>query len=240
MYWTLSTFFCMLISLLVRPSRPLIGAATNIGLRRFYATEPQDPKTKAAAIIDALPGNNSISKTGIVATGAAAGVYLISNGIYVVNGESLLLSAFVAVMYVLSKTAGPAYGAWAQEHVDTFKRVLDKARQGHVSAVKERIDNVKPLTEVSAITKDLFTLSKETVELEAKAFESEQRVDFAHEAKSVLDSWVRYEGQVRQREQQELAASVIVKIQKEIGSPKFKQQVLEQSVADVERLFAKA
>ena len=57
----------------------------------------------------------------------------------------------------------------------------------------------------------------------------------AHEVKSVLDSWVRYEGQVKQQQQKELADSVIAKIGKELENPKVLDQILKQSVADVER-----
>ena len=56
----------------------------------------------------------------------------------------------------------------------------------------------------------------------------------AAEAKSVLDSWVRYEGQVKARQQKELADSVIAKINKELENPKVLDQILKQSVADVE------
>lgn len=54
------------------------------------------------------------------------------------------------------------------------------------------------------------------------------------EAKNVLDSWVRYEGQVKNRQQKELADSIIAKISKELENPKVLQQILQQSVADVE------
>ena len=50
----------------------------------------------------------------------------------------------------------------------------------------------------------------------------------------MLDSWVRYEGQVKQRQQMELAESIIGKITKELENPKTLQQILNQSVADVE------
>lgn len=80
---------------------------------------------------------------------------------------------------------------------------------------------------------------KETAQLEAQAYELEQRTALAHEAKQALDSWVRYEGQVKQRQQRELAESVIGKIQKELENPKVLQQILQQSVADVERKLYK-
>lgn len=50
----------------------------------------------------------------------------------------------------------------------------------------------------------------------------------------MLDSWVRYESQVKQRQQRELAESVIAKVKKELENPKALQQILQQSVADVE------
>ena len=75
---------------------------------------------------------------------------------------------------------------------------------------------------------------QETAQLEAKVFELEQSTALAAEAKSVLDSWVRYEGQVKIRQQKELAESIISKIQKELENPRVLQQILQQSVADVE------
>jgi F-type H+-transporting ATPase subunit b len=56
----------------------------------------------------------------------------------------------------------------------------------------------------------------------------------------VLDSWVRYESQVKQRQQRELAEAVIAKVQKELENPKILQQILQQSVADVESKFPRS
>ena len=71
--------------------------------------------------------------------------------------------------------------------------------------------------------------------MEAQAYELEQRTALAAEAKQVLESWVRYEGQVKMRQQKELSDTIIGKIQKELENPKVLQQILQQSVADVER-----
>ena len=56
----------------------------------------------------------------------------------------------------------------------------------------------------------------------------------AAEAKSVLDSWIRYEGSVKARQQRELADAVIQKIDKELENPKVLDQILKQAVQDVE------
>lgn len=79
---------------------------------------------------------------------------------------------------------------------------------------------------------------KETAKLEAQAYELEQKTALATEAKTVLDSWVRYEGQVKARQQKELAESVIAKVQKQLQDPKVLQQILQQSVTDIEKAVA--
>lgn len=70
--------------------------------------------------------------------------------------------------------------------------------------------------------------------MEAKAFELEQSTALAAEAKAALDSWVRYEGQVKIRQQKDLSETIIAKIQKELENPKVLQQILNQSITDVE------
>lgn len=80
-----------------------------------------------------------------------------------------------------------------------------------------------------------FSFSQETAKLEAQAYELEQRTALAAEAKRVLDSWVSYESQMKQREQRQLAESVINKIKTELQNPKTLQQILSQSISDVER-----
>lgn len=82
-----------------------------------------------------------------------------------------------------------------------------------------------------------MTKVQETAKVEAEAYELEQKTALAAEAKAVLDSWVRYESQVKQRQQTELAESVIAKVKKELENPRVLQQILQQSVADVERKY---
>jgi len=65
-------------------------------------------------------------------------------------------------------------------------------------------------------------------------------LEVASEARNVLDSWVRFEQQQRQIEQEQLANSVIEKVNKEIENPKFQEKVLAEAVADVEKLFNKS
>jgi len=142
----------------------------------------------------------------------------------------------LSVFYGIFQYGGPMYKDWADNQVQRIKDILYTAKKGHVEAVKSRIEDVKPLSNVVDITQQLFEVSKETAKLEAEAFELEQKTALVAEAKTVLESWVRYEGQVKNRQQRELAETIIAKITKELENPKVLQQILQQSVADVEKI----
>ena len=234
--------------------RTIPALSTSLTSHRYASNVPaEEPAKKAQSIIDALPGSSLISKTAILSAGASLSVFAISNEFYVVNEESIVMLATLSVFWAVFHYGGPMYKGWAEGQVNKIKSILNAAREDHTSAVKARIDNVKELGNVIDVTEQLFEVSKvnhgyrtsgcfiigadsyqETAKLEAEAFELEQKTALAAEAKSVLDSWVRYEGQVKQRQQKELAESIINKITKELENPKTLQQILNQSIADVE------
>ncbi|KAN0110383.1 putative ATP synthase subunit 4, mitochondrial [Hyaloscypha variabilis] len=221
------------------PSRTLPALTTSlISYRSASGVPAEDPKKKAQSIIDSLPGNSLISKTAILSSTAGVAIYALSNEYYVVNEETIVALCLLSIWGAVFKYGGPMYKEWADGQVNKIKGILNAARADHTEAVKTRIESVQQLGSVVDITKTLFEVSKETAQLEAKAFELEQTTALAAEAKSVLDSWVRYEGQVKIRQQKELSETIIAKIQKELENPKVLQQILQQSITDVERIVA--
>ncbi|KAK8050646.1 ATP synthase subunit 4 mitochondrial [Apiospora phragmitis] len=222
-------------------SRALPALASSVSANRYASNVPSntpDPKTKAQSILDSLPGNSLLSKSAILSSAAGLSIYAISSEYYVVNEESVVAFCLLSVWGALIKYGGPMYKEWAVAQNAKIKGILNAARADHTQAVQDRIDNVQQMGGVIDTTKALFEVSKETAQLEAKAYELEQTTALAAEAKTVLDSWVRYEGQVKQRQQRELAENVIAKVKKELENPKVLQQILQQSVADVERIVS--
>jgi F-type H+-transporting ATPase subunit b len=114
---------------------------------------------------------------------------------------------------------------------------LVQAREDHKGAVQERIQEVGQMKDLVDVTKALFELSRETAQLEAEAFTLKQQVAVAQEVKTTLDSWVRHEANVRDREQKQLAAFLMDKINKDLQDPKIQQQILDQAVIDVQSKF---
>jgi F-type H+-transporting ATPase subunit b len=217
-----------------RSTTKLDNKASQVTAPNTEAVQP-DPKSRAAALIDALPGNSIMSKTGFLTVGAAALATAVSKELYIFNDESVILICSSLLLYLLAQLGAPGYSAWVDSVAAQQSQILNSAREEHKSAIQERIDSVGQMRNVVEITKDLFEVSKDTAKVEAEVFELEQRVNFAAEAKTVLDSWVRYEASQRQREQKQMADSITAKVREELANPRLQQQLLQQSIADVER-----
>lgn len=198
-------------------------------------TPAPDPKTRAAALIDALPGTSLITKTGFLTVGTAAVATAISKELYIFNDETVILICSSLLLYLVAKLGGPGYKDWVDSIATQQSNVLNSARDEHKQAIQERIDSVGAMRNVVDITKNLFEVSKDTAKVEAEIFGLQQKVDFAVEAKTVLDSWVRYENNQRAREQKAMADSITAKVRDELKNPRLQQLLLQQSITDVER-----
>lgn len=101
-----------------------------------------------------------MSKTAILSAGAGVSVWAISNELYVLNEESVVAFCLLSVFYGIFRYGGPMYSEWATATTTKIKDILDTAKKGHADAVKTRIEDVKPLSNVVEITKGLFEVSK--------------------------------------------------------------------------------
>ncbi|KZP01494.1 ATP synthase [Calocera viscosa TUFC12733] len=202
---------------------------------RGYA-DKQPPAERASAIIDSLPGNSLVTKTGSVVLGTGLVAAAISQELYVVNEETVVAIGFIILLTALGRSIYGPYGDWSRGHVEKIAGILNDARKDHTAAVQERIDAVNEMRDVVSITKDLFALSKETAKLEAEAYVLKQKTGVAAEVKAVLDSWVRYEQQAKENEQAELARSVIEKVMADIQNEKTQREILMNAIAEVEQL----
>ncbi|KAJ3511213.1 hypothetical protein NMY22_g15718 [Coprinellus aureogranulatus] len=202
---------------------------------RSMATSNPPPEQKAAEIVNKLPSKPGlITKTGTALLGTGLAATAISQELYVVNEESIVLLASIIVFTYIGKVMREPYVQWAQGHIDRIKGILNSSRAEHTNAVKERIANVSEMKDVVSITEGLFALSKETAKLESETFVQQQKVAVAAELKSVLDSWVRYEQQVKESEQAELTKAVIAKVQASLKDQATQKEILNNAIAEIE------
>jgi len=219
-----------------QPTRALVSVLPNINARSM-TTNPVPPSRRAEEIIEKLPSSPSlITKTGTALLGTGLIAAAISQELYVVNEESIILIASLIVFTYLGKILREPYSQWAEGHISRIRNILNDARAEHTGVVKQRIDSVGQMKDVVSITKGLFALSKETARLESENYVQQQKVAVAAELKSVLDSWVRYEQQVKEREQADLTKTVIDKVIASLKDEKVQKDILANAVTEIEQL----
>lgn len=143
------------------PIRTIPALSTSFNSIRCASNVPaEEPAKKAQSILDALPGSSLISKTAILSSGAGLSIYAISNEIYVINDETIVMFATFSVFWAIFKYGGPMYTEWAQGQISKLKGILNTAKEDHKSAIRKRLENVKQLSSVVDVTKQLFEVSK--------------------------------------------------------------------------------
>lgn len=85
-----------------------------------------DPKQKANSIIDSLPGNSLVSKTGYITLGTGLATFLISKEVYVFNEETLVLVGAGGLLFGLLKYLREPFTTMGNEHINVgLHRTLD-------------------------------------------------------------------------------------------------------------------
>ncbi|OBZ74024.1 ATP synthase subunit 4, mitochondrial [Grifola frondosa] len=195
------------------------------------------PAERASEIINSLPSSPGLfTKTGSVILGSGLLATAISQELYVVNEETVILAGFAILAAFVYKSVKDPYRDWAEGNINRIKNILNASRTEHTQAVKDRIQSVEQMKDVVSITEGLFAISKETAQLESEAFVQRQKVALASEVKAVLDSWVRFEQQAKESEQADLAKTVIDNVLKNISNDKTQKEILASALAEVEQL----
>ncbi|KAH9034634.1 ATP synthase [Lactarius pseudohatsudake] len=219
-------------------ARPHAALPQIFSARTMASSSNQPPPAeRAAEIVDKLPSHpNLITKTGTAILGSGLLATAISQELYVFNEETVIAVGYIILFGYIAKTIRLPYKEWAENHIARIKGVLDGARAEHTQAVQDRIDAVAQMKDVVSLTEGLFTLSKETAQLESDAFVQRQRVALAAEVKTVLDSWARFEQQEKENEQSRLVKTVVDSVLKSISEEKTQKEVLLWAVSEVEQL----
>ncbi|QRW16758.1 F-type H+-transporting ATPase subunit b [Rhizoctonia solani] len=220
---------------LLRRQATAIPRLAVVPSRQYSDASRPPPEQRANAIIESLPGNSLISKTGTVVLGTGVAAAAISQELYVVNEETIVLVGTAIMFTLLARILKDPYKEWTEGHINRIRNILNSTRKEHTQAVTARIDAVQQMKDVVDVTKGLFALSKETAKLEHEAF-TRQKVAVATEVKAVLDSWVRYEQQEKESEQADLAKAVIERVTKSLTDAKNQQDILNSAIAEVEQL----
>ncbi|XBW36489.1 hypothetical protein QEN19_002066 [Hanseniaspora menglaensis] len=180
-----------------------------------------------------------VSKSTLVLTGVLGSVYIASSELLVWTPETLLAASFFTGIGILYATVGPSYKQAKIDYRNFIIEKLQKGRENHLDTVTKKIDEIKALENVHATTAKLYTASKETLELENEISKLQQIGALKSEIKQVLDSWVRYENNLKQEQQQLISKQVIESVNSKIEDKAFQSKILNESVEELEALLAK-
>lgn len=195
---------------------------------------------KADAIINFFPGSTPLTKAGSLLASASIAAYLISKEIYVFDAEVYEVFAIFGAYYIWYKGGKDSALAYFKDRHAQIVNVLSQARKDHRAVVQERIDHVGKLSDIVPVTDALYDMSKDIAKFEAQVYELEQKIKVKTQIKSALDAWVRYEANVREQEQKQLAESVIEKVKQQLKDPKLQNNLLQQTIADFDKLATKS
>lgn len=90
---------------------------------RLYSDKPA-PANKASALIDLLPGDSVVAKTGWLTLGGGLLAAAISNEIYVLNGDSVIAAGFIILLTVAVKKGSGPFNDWANANAEVRDRPL--------------------------------------------------------------------------------------------------------------------
>ncbi|RKO94063.1 ATPase, F0 complex, B chain/subunit B/MI25, partial [Blyttiomyces helicus] len=193
-----------------------------------------DPKAVAESLVKSFPGHTMATKSASVLVAASVATYVLSKEIYILDLETFEMGCIFGAWYIWYSQSKDSAVEWLRERRGTVLKLMEQARADHKAVVQERIAHIAKMENLVDVTKDLFDMSKEIAKLEAEAYELKQKAAFTTEVKSVLDAWVRHEASVRDSNQKQLVAHVIDKIRADLANPKIQQDILLQTIADIE------
>lgn len=107
-------------------ARPATTIATRAAARSFSssprsleaAKQQPSPEAKASSIIDSLPGNSLLAKTGYITVGTGLSAVAISKELYVANEETVILAGFLVFATLVGKAIAKPYGQWADGQIE--------------------------------------------------------------------------------------------------------------------------
>ena len=100
-------------------ARPTVAprTAASVAAIRLYSDKPS-PEARASSILDALPGNSLVSKTGWVTLGTGLTAVAISKEIYVANEETVILVGSLIFSVLVGRAITGPYKEWADSQIE--------------------------------------------------------------------------------------------------------------------------
>eukprot|EP00158_Paraphelidium_tribonemae_P002260 Partr_v1_DN25239_c0_g1_i1_m16864 putative atp synthase len=202
-------------------------------IRREEKKEEVSESTAAQNFINSIPGSD---KTYNWYLGTTTAAYLFANEVIPYTPEVVYSIPFFTLTYLGITRMSPVMHSLMQQVVDEKQKFWDDSKAKAQVRLEEQIHEItgSGVTDLVQVTEDLFQHAEVVAKMEAEAYEHSQALEFHTKAKQILDEWVRYETNERERVQKIIADDVISKVMAGVNDPSFQAKYLEQCIGDIE------
>jgi len=217
-------------------------AARPVGVRAFthsavrLAPSTVEPKTQANALINAIPGNSMLTKTGVVALGAGLFAVGISKELILIHPETIIVGCFGGIVYLLSQQLAPVIKGELESYIDNIRKAVNENREKEIASFHDEIQKLKDVELAVPLTKELFSMHKEIVLMNKTLAEYNVRKNTINSIKSKMDAIAALEAQQRASEQGELLGLLRSRVMTAIKDPKFQENYLKKCISDIESM----
>lgn len=205
------------------------------------APEPQqisqeEARGRAQQILQYFPGNTLARKATYATITSGLTAFLVANGIYIPNDETLILVAFIIVSRVLYVKLGAPVAALLDGAIDEVRTRLSASRSHQLQDATVEIEKLEDLRDFALVNESLLQTKSENVVLEAQLAELQERSKFLAGIKTQLDERVRRASEERIAQRRALVDAIMAGVMKELKDPKMQERILKKSIMDLQKV----
>lgn len=222
-------------------SAPETPPAGSSGSPRPAEPQPQqisreEAQGRAHQILQYFPGNTLARKATYATIVSGLTAFLVANGIYIPNDETLILAAFVIVSRFLYVKLSAPVAALLDGAIDEVRTRLSASRSHQLQSAIVEIGQLEGLRDFALVNESLLQTQSENIVLEAQLTELQEQGKFLAGIKAQLDERVRRAGEERVAQRRALVDAIMAGVMKELRDPQMQERILKKSIADLQKV----
>lgn len=205
------------------------------------ASKPQqitteEAKNRAHQILQYFPGDTLVRKATYATLTGGLMAFLVANGIYIPNDETLILAAFVLVARALYVKMASPIAKLIDGNIETTRLKLSASREKEMKQTDEEIGQLEELRDFAQVTAELFQIKSENLVLEAQLKELCERNKFLTGIRQQLEEAVRKAAEKRVAEKKALVRAIKEGVLKELQDPRMQERILGKYIIDLQHV----
>lgn len=185
-----------------------------------------------------LPGDSLTKKSAYATLGGGLTAFLVSQGIYIPNEETLILVAFLIMARLAYVKLASPIGSMLQDYITELQAKMSSSAKQELAELERAIANMEEYKDNPEVVAAYFETCRENIVMEAELTEVQQRLTFLGSVKAKLDERVRRENERLAAERKAKQEALMKALLEELKKPKVQEAILKKCIADLGKLPA--